>query len=66
MKMPCVKDCPYRTPECHATCESYLAWYDWNEKRRAEIAKAKKADKLKYERLSKSFTKWHKNHNNHK
>ena len=25
-KTPCVKDCPDRTPGCHAKCEKYLAW----------------------------------------
>ena len=30
MKNPCVKDCPGRSPTCHAECEAYLAFHEHN------------------------------------
>lgn len=31
---PCVKNCPDRNAECHATCEKYAAFAAWCEKER--------------------------------
>lgn len=30
MKSPCKKDCPGRSPTCHAECEAYLAFHEHN------------------------------------
>jgi len=43
MKIPCVKDCPDRTPECHADCERYAKYAAWREtirQKRAEKSRA--------------------------
>ncbi len=37
MVAPC-KDCTERTVSCHATCEKYKEFQQWNEKRRETIA----------------------------
>ena len=39
MKAPC-KDCPKRHPSCHAECEDYIAFDNYNKKRREERLKS--------------------------
>ena len=42
MEIPCVKDCPDRTPTCHGKCEKYKAYAAWRaeeRKKRAEEAR---------------------------
>ena len=36
MKNPCKKDCPGRSPTCHAECEAYLAFNEHNKKKNAK------------------------------
>lgn len=43
-KHPCVKDCPGRSPTCHASCEKYLKFAEDQDKFRNEIFLSKKAD----------------------
>lgn len=38
MKAPC-KDCPNRHPSCHAECEDYIAFDNYNKERREERLK---------------------------
>jgi len=33
MKNPCKKDCPDRSPTCHAECEAYLAFFHHNKEK---------------------------------
>lgn len=33
MKSPCKKDCPDRSPTCHAECEAYLAFHKHNQEK---------------------------------
>ena len=39
MDVPCVKDCPDRSPTCHGTCEKYAAYAAWCEEEREARAK---------------------------
>ena len=36
MKNPCQKNCNGRSPDCHATCEKYLAFYQHNREQNAQ------------------------------
>lgn len=44
MKMPCDKDCPGRSPTCHAECELYLCYAEENEQQREDLHKKKKVN----------------------
>ena len=39
MKNPCVKECPDRSPTCHAECEKYAEFAAWCEEERENRAK---------------------------
>ena len=36
MDIPCVKDCPRRTAECHGSCLDYARYAAWREEARKE------------------------------
>ena len=36
-RSPCPRDCPGRSPTCHASCETYNAWRRQHEPERAEL-----------------------------
>ena len=60
MKGPCEKECPYRSPTCHAECERYLTFAEERKRIYAEKMKARNAVDLHSERRRKSHNKWRK------
>ena len=44
MKNPCVKECPRRTAECHASCKDYAKFAAWRaeERRKKQEKQAEK------------------------
>ena len=42
MEIPCVKDCPDRTPTCHGKCEKYKAYAAWRAEERKKWAEERK------------------------
>lgn len=39
MRNPCKKDCPGRSPTCHAECGAYLDFYAWCKETREQERK---------------------------
>lgn len=39
MRNPCKKDCPGRSPTCHAECDVYLDFYAWCKETREQERK---------------------------
>lgn len=46
IKTPCLPDCPGRSAECHAHCETYLAAYRANLERYARGEEARRAEDI--------------------
>lgn len=44
MKAPCTKDCPGRSPSCHAECEAYLDFRDRNAQQRERERNRRRVD----------------------
>ena len=64
MNNPCVKDCPYRSPVCHAECEAYALWAEERKRSREQISAARQkmeiARDTHYRRVSREFKKYKK------
>ena len=41
---PCEKDCPKRSPTCHAKCKEYIDWQQNHLKEQERIRKLKETD----------------------
>ena len=61
MKNPCVKDCPRRSEECHATCEDYAAFAAWRAEQRAKRQEKLREDYLvnSPERMKRAIRRYH-------
>jgi hypothetical protein len=44
VRNPCKKDCPGRSATCHAECDAYLEFHNWNRKQYAERLKQQPAE----------------------
>ena len=42
IEQPCKKDCPNRSATCHAECEAYLQFIEYNSIQREDIHRKKK------------------------
>lgn len=54
MKMPPCKDCEFRHPGCHGSCEQYKAWALELEAERKAISKHHEADGFRAENVLKT------------
>lgn len=57
MKNPCKRNCPNRSPTCHAECEDYLAFNEWCIKQRKERMKYSDANSYVTDAVAKSERK---------
>lgn len=51
IKNPCTRDCPERSPTCHAKCEKHLEWLEARKAEQAEKDKKRIAENNYFDHL---------------
>ena len=56
---PCTKDCPNRSPRCHAECKEYMEYWEGHVAPKNKHKNLRQADQFLYDGANKAIAKRH-------